>query len=85
LISSAEKIENKDVMTKKNKKHTIVSDQFRTSKKVENLMSGILTNDNYYFARTLTLFKNQWLKLVCAKKTEIQKILVFFVEKYTFY
>jgi hypothetical protein len=47
-------------------------------------MSGILTNDNYYFARTLTLFKNQWLKLVCAKKTEIQKILVFFVEKYTF-
>jgi hypothetical protein len=48
-------------------------------------MSGILTNDNYYFARTLTLFKNQWLKLVCAKKTEIQKILVFFVEKYTFY
>ena len=47
-------------------------------------MSGILTNDNYYFARTLTLFKNQWFKLVCAKKTEIQKILVFFVEKYTF-
>ena len=54
------------------------------SLKVENLMSGILTNDNYYFARTLTLFKNQWFKLVCAKKTEIQKILVFFVEKYTF-
>jgi hypothetical protein len=48
-------------------------------------MSGILTNDNYYFARTLTLFKNQWFKLVCAKKTEIQEILVFFVEKYTFY